>query len=77
MRRSINLTQSDVEEFATKATRLSAWLETQAVSALEAGQTRIPPELTTIGLLGIGFGLTVLLGGELPDNLCWGSGCAL
>jgi hypothetical protein len=77
MRSPINLTQDDVEAFAAKATQLSAWLQTQTVSALEAGQTKLPPELTTVGLLGLSFALTILLDGEIPNTQCWGSGCSL
>lgn len=72
------INSGDIEEVVTKAVALSDWLETQ-VASIKTGQVCIPPELTTLGMLSLTVGASLLLNGNTPDMVCWGSlgGCSL
>ncbi|HIP72288.1 MAG TPA: hypothetical protein EYH05_12940 [Anaerolineae bacterium] len=75
MRQPINFTQTDLDEFAEKATGLSDWLEEETRSG--ARRVTIPPKLTTVTSFVITSGLLMFLDGRVPTSYCWGGGCAL
>jgi hypothetical protein len=72
MRRSINLTQREVDEHADRATALNAWLEEKVT--LITSNINIPPELTAVAPVVIVSGVFIFAATTDPGAACWG-GC--
>jgi hypothetical protein len=75
MKQKINLTQQQLDEIATKATKLSDWLEDKSLSL--ACRTAVPPQMTIVGAYVVAAGMLVMMDGAIPDGGCWAtkSGC--
>jgi hypothetical protein len=76
MPQRINLTQTDLNEIAAKATQLDSWLEEKALFI--AARVAIPSEMTIAASVFIAAGVLVLMDGALPDGGCWSGkgGCS-
>jgi hypothetical protein len=72
MRQPIQLTQTDVDGYASQAAALSDWLEEKSVQV--ASRVVIPPELVAVAPIVVVSGALLFLGEPSPTAVCWG-GC--
>jgi hypothetical protein len=75
MQQRINLTQTDLNEVAATADRLSVWLGETAV--LAASHIAIPTEVTVVASFVVTAGTMVFLDGAIPASECWCGGCSI
>lgn len=79
MKHPFDFSQSDLEELATKADDLCAWLEEEPVQCAiqeKGGRIRLPSQLTILTATSLMYA-TIFLDPLIPDSMCWLGGCTL